>query len=229
MAVEPELLCLDEPFSALDVLSAESLRGDLLELWLSGKIPTKAILLVTHNIEEAVQLADRIVVMDTRPGRIISDLRVRLPHPRSRKDMTFLEFVDRIYGLLAGQTQPEAVELGTAPGEPGPTRPLPHVNIESLAELLEYLENKPAKQTDIFALAQELQLSSDELLTLIEAAELFRLCHGRPRGCHLDAAGGKPLLWPPLWAARRFSPPGSAACLSSGGCGPCCRRLKGCN
>lgn len=173
MAVEPELLCLDEPFSALDVLSAESLRGDLLELWLSGKIPTKAILLVTHNIEEAVQLADRIIIMDTRPGRIIGDLRVHLPQPRSRKDLTFLEFVDRIYALLAGQTQPEAVELGTAPGEPGPTRPLPHVNIESLAELLEYLETKPEKQTDIFALAQELQLSSDELLTLIEAAELL--------------------------------------------------------
>lgn len=173
MAVEPELLCLDEPFSALDVLSAESLRGDLLELWLSGKIPTKAILLVTHNIEEAVQLADRIIVMDTRPGRIISDLRVRLPHPRSRKDVTFLELVDRIYGLLAGQTQAEAVELGTAPGEPGPTRPLPHVNIESLAELLEYLDGKPGKQTDIFALAQELQLGTDELLSLLEAAELL--------------------------------------------------------
>ena len=72
MAVEHELLCMDEPFSALDVLSAESLRGELLELWTEGKIPTKAILMVSHNIEEAVFLADRIVVMDKEPGRIIA-------------------------------------------------------------------------------------------------------------------------------------------------------------
>src|ERR671934_3027865 len=71
MAVEPELLCLDEPFSALDVLSAESLRGELMELWLSGGIPTKAILMVSHNIEEAVSMADRLVVMDKGPGHIV--------------------------------------------------------------------------------------------------------------------------------------------------------------
>ncbi|MDD3132976.1 MAG: ABC transporter ATP-binding protein, partial [Bacteroidales bacterium] len=82
MAVEPELLCLDEPFSALDVLSAQSLRSDLLELWVSGGIPTKAILVVTHNIEEAVFMSDRIVVMDKDPGRVVADVIVDLPHPR---------------------------------------------------------------------------------------------------------------------------------------------------
>src|ERR1044071_5599996 len=86
MAVEPELLCLDEPFSTLDVLSAESLRGELMELWQSGAIPTKAILMVSHNIEEAILVADRLVVMDKGPGHIISEVPVSLPQPRRRKD-----------------------------------------------------------------------------------------------------------------------------------------------
>ncbi|MEW6657531.1 MAG: nitrate/sulfonate/bicarbonate ABC transporter ATP-binding protein [Thermodesulfobacteriota bacterium] len=173
MAVEPELLCLDEPFSALDVLSAEALRGDLLELWTSGKIPTRAILMVTHNIEEAVFMADRIVVMEKDPGRVMLDLKVDLPHPRQRKNSQFLEVVDRVYAILAGHTLPEHLELGTAPGEPGRTRALPHINIDDLSGLLEHLDNMPNNRADIYALAQELQINSDELLRLIEAAELL--------------------------------------------------------
>ncbi len=173
MAVEPELLCLDEPFSALDVLSAESLRGELLELWTSGHIPTRTILMATHNIEEAVFMADRIVVMDKDPGRVIMNLKVDLPQPRRRKDSRFLNLVDRVYMVLAGQTQPEHVELGTAPGEPGRTRALPHINIDDLSGLLEHLDGMPNNRADIYALAQELQVNSDELLRLIEAAELL--------------------------------------------------------
>ena len=173
MAVEPELLCLDEPFSSLDVLSAESLKGELLELWTSGNIPTRAILMATHNIEEAVFLADRIMVMDKDPGRLIMDLKVDLPHPRQRKDPRLVNVVDRIYMVLAGHTQPEHLELGTAPGEPGRTRALPHINIDDLAGLLEHLDAMPQNRADIYALAQELQVNSDDLLRLIEAAELL--------------------------------------------------------
>jgi NitT/TauT family transport system ATP-binding protein len=173
MAVEPELLCLDEPFSALDVLSAESLRGELQELWTSGNLPTRAILMATHNIEEAVFMADRIVVMDKDPGRVIMNLTVDLPLPRNRKDPKFLNLVDRVYMVLAGQTQPEHVELGTAPGEPGRTRALPHINIDDLSGLLERLDSMPNNRADIYALAQELQVNSDELLRVIEAAELL--------------------------------------------------------
>ncbi len=173
MAVEPELLCLDEPFSALDVLSAETLRGELLELWTSGSIPTRAILMVSHNIEEAVFLADRIVVMDKEPGRVISDLMINLAHPRQRKAAEFQAMVDQVYASLAGQTQTEAVELGSAPGEPGRTRGLPDIQIDDLAGLLEYLDTLPQNRSDIYRLVDELGVDSDKLLLLTEAAELL--------------------------------------------------------
>ncbi len=173
MAVEPELLCLDEPFSALDVLSAETLRGELLELWMEGAIPTRAILMVSHNIEEVVFMADRIIVMDKGPGRVVAEMEVGLPHPRNRKSEAFLALVDQVYGLLAGQTQPEHVELGTAPGEPGQTRALPHVSVNELTALLERMVELPGNRMDIYHLADELQLDSDMLLRLTEAAELL--------------------------------------------------------
>jgi NitT/TauT family transport system ATP-binding protein len=173
MAVEPELLCLDEPFSALDVLSAESLRGELLELWTSGNIPTQAILMVTHNIEEAIFMADRIMVMDKDPGRVVAEMKVTLPHPRQRKSNEFLAYVDRAYELLAGQTQPEQVEMGSAPGEPGKTRSLPNITINDLAGLLENLDESIGNRNDIYRLAEELRVDSDHLLRLVEAAELL--------------------------------------------------------
>jgi NitT/TauT family transport system ATP-binding protein len=173
MAVEPELLCLDEPFSALDVLSAEALRGELLELWTSGNIPTKAILMVTHNIEEAVFLADRIIVMDKDPGHVVAYLNVGLPHPRQRKGAAFVEVIDRVYATLAGQTRTENEEMGTAPGEPGRTRALPDIQINDLAGLLERLDDLPGNRTDIYRVAQELNMDSDYLLRLTDAAELL--------------------------------------------------------
>jgi NitT/TauT family transport system ATP-binding protein len=177
MAVEPELLCLDEPFSALDVLSAESLRGELLELWTGGHIPTQAILMVTHSIEEAVFMADRIVVMDKEPGRVVADLTVDLPYPRQSKVPAFLGVVDRVYATLAGQTQPEHVELGTAPGEPGRTRGLPHITIDDLAGLLERLAEAANNRADIYRLAEETKSDSDHLLRLTETAELLGFAH----------------------------------------------------
>ena len=173
LAVEPELLCLDEPFSALDVLSAESLRGELLELWTSGALPTKAILMVTHNIEEATLLADRIVVMDKGPGRVVAEVKVELPHPRQRKAPPFLEVMDQVYAMLAGQTQPEHVEMGTAPGEAGQTRALPHIAISDLAGLLEHVHEASTPHVDIYKLATELKVDLNALLHLTETAELL--------------------------------------------------------
>ena len=173
MVVNPEILCMDEPFSALDVLSAEALRGELLDLWTSSTIPTKAILMVTHNIEEAVAMADRIVIMDKDPGRVIADLKIPLPHPRQRKSHLFLELIDHVYTTMAGQTQPEHVEFGSRPGERGHIRPLPEIQINVLTGLLEHVDEFPGKRIDIFRLADELKLDSDYLLRLTEAAELL--------------------------------------------------------
>jgi NitT/TauT family transport system ATP-binding protein len=173
MAVEPELLCLDEPFSALDVLSAESLRGELLELWTEGKIPTKAILMVSHNIEEAVFMADRVVVMDKEPGRIIAELNLHLPHPRQRKSPAFQSWMDQVYATLAGQTRSEKEELGSAPGEAGHTRRLPEISIGNLSGLLEHLAEAETPKHDIYLLEDDLGIDSDYLLRLTEAVELL--------------------------------------------------------
>jgi NitT/TauT family transport system ATP-binding protein len=173
MSVEPELLCLDEPFSALDVLSAETLRGELLELWTNGSIPTKSILMVSHNIEEAVFLADRILVMDKEPGRIIAEYKIDLPHPRNRKSPEFQAHVDQVYGLLAGQTRSETEELGTAPGESGLTRHLPEVEIGSLAAMVEHLAELDKPRHDIYLLEEELGIESSTLLAMTDAAELL--------------------------------------------------------
>lgn len=175
LAVEPELLCLDEPFSALDVLSAEALRGELIELWKSGTLPIRAVLMVTHNIEEAVFMADRIVIMEKDPGRVVAERAVGLSHPRQRKSPEFLRLIDEVYGVLAGQTRPESQEVGTAPGEPGRTRALPHVTIGDLAGLLEHLLEMPDGRADIFRMAELLPVDSDNLLRVTEAAELLGL------------------------------------------------------
>ncbi len=173
IAVSPELLCLDEPFSALDILSAEALRTDLVALWTGGNLPTKAILMVTHNIEEAVYMADRIVIMGKEPGRTVAELKVDLRRPRFRKGSAFLETVDRVYATMAGQTQPEHLELGAAPGEEGRLRLLPEVNINDLEGLLEHLVKLPDRREDIFRLADDLKLDSDHLLRLTEATEVL--------------------------------------------------------
>jgi NitT/TauT family transport system ATP-binding protein len=171
MAVEPELLCLDEPFSALDVLSAEALRGELMELWLSKSIPTQAILMVTHNIEEAVFMADRLIIMEKDPGRIVAEMSIGLHHPRQRKDTAFQAIVDRVYAAVAGKTLTEAEELGQAPGK-GKLRRLPSAHLNSLAGLLEKLSDEGGR-ADIYRFAGDVAMELDDLLPVVEAGELL--------------------------------------------------------
>ena len=175
LVVEPEVLFMDEPFSALDVLTAENLRNELMELWLSKKMPTSAIFIVTHNIEEAVLLADRIIVLGRNPGRIRSDFEVNLPQFRDRKASRFVEFVDYIYKVM---TQPEVEHpLPEAPVERG--RPakakypmLPHARPGGIAGLLEILQDGGGRE-DLYRLAEESGMDIDDLLPIVEAAVML--------------------------------------------------------
>ncbi|MGD1099336.1 MAG: ABC transporter ATP-binding protein [Thermoplasmata archaeon] len=100
LAVEPAVLLMDEPFSALDPLTAESLREEVLQLWRDPQLPPDAVLLVSHNIEEAIQLADRVIVLSRRPGQILAQVEVDLPRPRDRKSTAFYDLTDRVYSLI---------------------------------------------------------------------------------------------------------------------------------
>lgn len=176
LVVEPEVLFMDEPFSALDVLTAETLRGELLELWLGHKIPTRAIFIVTHNIEEAVVLADRIIVLGRNPAHIHADFAVEIPHPRDRKAPKFVELVDAIYRVL---TKPEhkddaAPPRTYAPGVAAPPKTimLPHTRPGGMAGLLEILGDQNGR-ADLSKLADELSLELDALLPTVDTAVLL--------------------------------------------------------
>lgn len=176
LVVEPEVLFMDEPFSALDVLTAENLRGELVELWMKRSMPTRAVFLVTHNIEEAVLLADRIVVLGKNPGRIRTDFHVAIPHPRDRKAAGFLQLVDYIYKVLTRpEAEPEAAPAIGPKGQP-PKAPkyqmLPHARPGGIAGLLEILSERQG-HFDIYHLADELSFEIDELLPIVEAANLL--------------------------------------------------------
>jgi len=172
LAVEPEVLFMDEPFSALDVLTAENLRGELLELWQKRLIPTKTIFLVTHNIEEAVLLADRVIVLSTHPARIRADFRIPLVQPRDRKSAEFLVYVDYIYKVM---TQP-ALELAPPGKVDRRTKPryqmLPHARPGGMAGLLEFLNERGGKE-DLYHLAEDLLMEVDDLFPIVEEAVLL--------------------------------------------------------
>lgn len=172
LAVEPEILFMDEPFSALDVLTAENLRRELMELWLARKIPTRGIFLVTHNIEEAVLLADRIVILGRYPASIRADFRIALAQPRDRKSASFLLYVDYIYKVM---TQPE-LKLSPPAAEEGraraPVQMLPHARPGGIAGLLELLIDRGGEE-DMYHVAEDLKLEIDDLLPIIEGATLL--------------------------------------------------------
>jgi NitT/TauT family transport system ATP-binding protein len=169
LAVEPDILLMDEPFSALDVLTAESLRGELMGLWTGRKIPTRVMLIVTHSIEEAALLADRVVILGNDPGHVRADLRVDLPQPRSREDPDVQAFADELYQLL---TRPEVAPGTAAPQARALLGPLPHARVGALAGFLEIVAERGGR-VDLHRLAGELRLEIRELLPLVDAAALL--------------------------------------------------------
>jgi NitT/TauT family transport system ATP-binding protein len=178
LVVEPEVLFMDEPFSALDVLTAENLRSELLELWHKKTIPTKSIFLVTHNIEEAVLLADRIIVLGRNPGHVRTDFKVQLAQPRDRKTQAFTALVDYIYKVL---TRPDVVPTEVPVLADGRRvrdqrqmryEMLPHARPGGIAGLLELIIDLGGR-TDIYRLADELAFEIDDLFPIVEAGQLL--------------------------------------------------------
>ena len=177
LVVEPDALLMDEPFSALDVLTAQNLRAELLRLWQQKDFPTKAMLIVTHNIEEAVILADRVFVLGANPGRIRTEITCGFPQPRNRHDESFGALVDQIYGLMTGRdTRPPAhIWTQAAPGEGSPVdTPLPQASVGGMAGLLEILVAHGGRE-DLPKLAHELTFEVDDLLPLVDAAQVLGL------------------------------------------------------
>jgi NitT/TauT family transport system ATP-binding protein len=175
LVVHPNLLLMDEPFSALDVLTAETLRTDFLDLWCEGRMPIKAVVLVTHNIEEAVLMCDRILVFGSNPGRILTEIPVKLPQPRNRLDPSFRSLVERIYvemtSLRGGEHQARnevfpGLGIGTV---------LPRVSSNLLSGLMEKVAEPPYNgAADLPRIASDLQMEIDELFPVAETLQMMR-------------------------------------------------------
>ncbi|MCX7080738.1 MAG: nitrate/sulfonate/bicarbonate ABC transporter ATP-binding protein [Pseudomonas sp.] len=190
LVVNPTLLLMDEPFSALDVLTAETLRSDLLDLWSGEQLPIKSILIVTHNIEEAVLMCDRVLVLSSNPGRVVAEIKVPFAHPRNRLDKTFRKMVDNTYALM---TNRRSADASTGKAELQMGSPLPDVSTNLMAGLIEALAAEPyhghaglpnvserllLEVDDLFPVAEMLEhLGFAELkgaeITLTEAGKLF--------------------------------------------------------
>ena len=188
LVVQPELLLMYEPFSALDVLTAETLRTDLIDLWMERKLPVKSILMVTHNIEEAVLMCDRILVFSSNPGRVASELRVPFPHPRNRLDPAFRKMVDDIYALMTRRAVAPVQAPQTA--DNGFATQLHHISTNLLAGLIETVAAPPYDgKADLPALAAALQLEADELLPMGETLQALGLGEIAEGDLRLNDAG----------------------------------------
>jgi NitT/TauT family transport system ATP-binding protein len=178
LVVHPNILLMDEPFSALDVLTAETLRTDFLDLWSEGRMPIKGVVLVTHNIEEAVLMCDRILVFGSNPGRVLSEIEVSLPQPRKRLDPAFRELVERIYVEMTANRPGREVVAGTRteffPGA-GIGTLLPRISSNELAGLLEAVAAAPFNgKADLPQIASDLQMEIDELFPVAETLQMLR-------------------------------------------------------
>src|SRR3954471_21857387 len=176
LVVHPNIILMDEPFSALDVLTAENLRTDLLELWSEKQLPIKGVILVTHNIEEAVLMCDRVLLFSTNPGRVVTEIKIDLRHPRDRQDPAFVALVDRIYTeMTAKRAEQLAQRRERFPGS-GLGTILPPVSTNLLAGLLEAVAAQPYNgKADLPDLTADLQLEVDELFPVAETLQMLRL------------------------------------------------------
>src|SRR5277367_1364575 len=189
LVVEPTILLLDEPFSALDVLTAETIRTDLLDLWVERRLPTKSMLLVTHNIEEAVFMCDRILLFSSNPGRVAGEIEVTFPHPRNRLDTAFREMVDDIYAKMTAR--PATGAAGQAPKLQIGSR-LPPVSTNIIAGLIETVAAPPYDgEADLPEIARTLQLEIDDLFPVAEILHYLGFAEIKEGDILLSAAARK--------------------------------------
>jgi NitT/TauT family transport system ATP-binding protein len=175
LVVDPNILLMDEPFSALDVLTAETLRTDFLELWGDGKLPIKGVIIVTHNIEEAVLMCDRILLFSSNPGRIIREIAVDLKQPRNRLDPQFRDQVEKIYVAMTART-PTPAKIDAPAGAVAATinMILPRVSANLLSGLVETLAGEPyLGKADLPVIADELHMEGDDLFPVSDALQML--------------------------------------------------------
>ncbi len=171
MVVHPNILLMDEPFSALDVLTAENLRTDFLELWGEKQLPIKGVILVTHNIEEAVLMCDRVLLFSTNPGRIAGEIQIDIPRPRDRTDPRFENYVDQIYTEMTARQRSQRIDRGTGIG-----MLMTHVSPNLVSGLIEAVAATPYNgKADLPDIASDLQMEIDELFPVAEALQTLRL------------------------------------------------------
>lgn len=172
----PELLCMDEPFSALDVLTAESLRAEVYRLWSDGTSGLSSILIITHLIDEAVYLGDRIVIMGANPGTIRQEIANTLPHPRSYRHPEFLKMVEQIHDIVAGVHLPDEQPVSGPPGRAacGPVRPLPHARSSEIMGLLEVLSDNGGEQ-DLFDIDTQTAHDFGHTIAVVKSSEMLGL------------------------------------------------------
>jgi len=207
LVVEPDLLLMDEPFSALDVLTSENLRGELIRMWNGGTFPTRSALIVTHNIEEAIQLADRVLVLDSNPGRIKAELSIDLAHPRDRRSPSFEALVDRVYGILTGQPSASRAAAPATPFGAEPTEldvPLPQASTGELGGLLELLSASGGNE-GLAEIADQLRYELDDLLPLVDAAQLLKLAYPQGGRLRLSEQGRRYAAADVLRAKEQFA------------------------
>ena len=191
LVVHPNILLMDEPFSALDVLTAETLRSDFLDLWGEGQLPIRSVLLVTHNIEEAVQMCDRMLIFSTHPGRVVSEIPVDLPQPRHAQDPRFRALIDRVYVEMTARPRGEprgarterfaGTGIGTA---------LTHVSSNVLTGLMEAVNEPPYNgRADLPVIAEEQHLEVDDLFPAAEALQMLRFAEVEGGDIKLTEAG----------------------------------------
>lgn len=198
LAVEPKLLCLDEPFSALDFLTAENLRTELVELWQEKRMPIKSIIMITHGIEEAVLMADKIVMLSRNPARIVAEIKIELPHPRNRKSPEFEKLVDNVYKLLIkgkieenqDKTLVKSInsnkekEVGEKPIQ------IPNAHVGVMSGLLELIDDNEGKM-DIYQLGGDLMMEIDDLLPNIEGISMLNFAAVREGDIFITELGKK--------------------------------------